>query len=365
MGQAAISLSGGKPVAKNSVSVGLDIGATAVRAAEVSSGGRGGNVELIHYAEHPLPANAVRDGEVVDQAVVTGAIKALWTKGGFSTKDVILGVGNQRVVVRPVTMPQMPFADLQASLPFQVQESLPMPADEAVMSFLPTFEAANDAGAAWEGLLVAAWKEGVMTNIRAVEAAGLKPMAIDLSAFALVRSMARGPLAGGTTAMVDIGARITTVVVATDGTPRFVRVLSSGADNLTETLARAAGMSIEEAANILRQQGLNAVNSPEMQGAAGPFGDATRSLLEGIRSSIGFYAQNNPTMPVQTVVLTGGGAALPGLGQTIASATRTRTLLGNPLDGVSIGRKVGGAQAFQGREGTLAMTIGLGMGVAA
>lgn len=352
-------------MAKSSVSVGLDIGATAVRAAEVSSGGRGGNVELIHYAEQPLPANAVRDGEVVDQAAVTRAIKALWTEGGFSTKDVIMGVGNQRVVVRPVTLPQMSFSELQESLPFQVQESLPMPAEEAVMSFLPTFEAQGENGATWEGLLVAAWKEGVMTNVRAVEAAGLKPMVIDLSAFALVRSMARGPLAQGTSALVDIGARVTTVVVATDGNPRFVRVLSTGAENLTETLARAAGISLEEAAHVLRTQGLAAVNTPELQSAAGPFGDATRTLLEGIRSSIGFYAQNNPTAPVQTVVLTGGGAALPGLGQTIASATRTQTFLGNPLDGVSIGRKVGSAQTFQGREGTLAMTIGLGMGVAA
>lgn len=352
-------------MAKKTVAVGLDIGATAVRAAEISSGPHGGAVELLHYAEFPLPANAVREGEVVDHATVTQALKSMWSQGGFSTKDVIMGVGNQRVAVRPMSLPRVPMADLQASLAFQVQESLPMPVDEAVLSFLPTYEQQSDMGISWDGLLVAAWKEGVMTNVRAVEAAGLRPMVIDLSGFALVRAMARGSLATGTVAMVDIGARITTVVVATDGAPRFVRVLSTGAQDLTETLARSASINLEDAERLLRQHGLAVVNLPDFQAAAGPFGDSSKSLIEGIRSSIAFYSQNNPTIPVQVVVLTGGGATVPGLGQTIASATRTQAMMGNPLDGVNVSKKLAGLQSLQGREGSLAMTIGLGMGVAA
>jgi len=352
-------------VAKKNQAIGIDFGATAVRAAEVACGPYGNDVELISYAEQQLPPNAVRDGEVVDQAAVVQALKSLWSAGGFSSKEVILGVGNQRVAVRPMTLPSMPMGELQSTLTYQVQETLPMPVEEAVLSFLPTYEVPSESGPVLEGMLVAAWREGVMTNIRAAEAAGLKPMMVDLSGFALLRAMARGPLGAGTTALVDIGARITTVVVATDGVPRFIRVLSSGAQDLTETMARSMSMPLEDAEQIIRTHGLAAVNAPELQAAAGPFGDTVKSLVEGIRSSIGFYSQNNPTTPVQVVVLTGGGAAVPGLGQTIASATRSRTLLGNPLDGVSVGRKVAGLDYLRGREGTMAITLGLGMGVAA
>lgn len=352
-------------MANKSQAIGLDIGATALRAAEVSSGPYGSNVQLLNYAEQQLPPNAVRDGEVADQNAVVQGLKALWSQGGFSTKEVILGVGNQRVAVRPMSLPVMPYADLQATLGFQVHETLPMPVDEAVLSFLPTYETQTETGPAFEGMLVAAWRESVMTNIAAVEAAGLKPMMVDLSGFALLRAMARGPLESGTIALVDIGARITTVVVATDGVPRFVRALSAGAQDLSDTLSRSMSMPIEEASQIIRAHGLAAVNAPEMQGAAGPFGDAVKTLVEGIRSSIGFYAQTNPGTPVQVVVLTGGGAPVPGLGQTIASATRMRTLLGNPLDGITVGRKVSALDYLRGREGTMAMTIGLGLGVAA
>ena len=83
------------------IAIGLDIGATALRAAEVASDARGKNVELQRYAEIPLPLNAVRDGEVIDAATVVQGLKALWAKGGFTSKDVIVGVGNQRVAVRP------------------------------------------------------------------------------------------------------------------------------------------------------------------------------------------------------------------------------------------------------------------------
>ncbi len=84
--------------------VGLDIGSTHVRAAEVRPG-RGGNAAkrtatLTRYAEIPLPLGAVRDGEVANAETVTAALKELWTLGKFTSRDVNLGVGNQRVIVR-------------------------------------------------------------------------------------------------------------------------------------------------------------------------------------------------------------------------------------------------------------------------
>lgn len=344
--------------------IGLDIGGTALRAAEVSTG-RGGSIELVRYAEQALPPNAVRDGEIIDQDAVVPSLKALWAQAGFSSKDVILGVGNQHVAVRPLTMPRLPMDELQASLSFQVQDSLPMPVEEAVLGFYPTGEASVEQGAGLEGMLVAASRTTVMTNIRAVEAAGLKPTVVDLTGFALLRSMARGPLASGTVALVDIGARITTVVVATDAQPKFVRAVPTGAMDLADALSRSLSMPLHEAERELHSRGLAVAEVLEYRDAAGPFGDATRNLLEGVRNSISFYSSTNRQAPVATVVLSGGGCIVPGLGQSIASETRVRTLLGNPLEGLTVNRRVAGLENLRGREGTMAMPVGLGMGAAA
>jgi type IV pilus assembly protein PilM len=350
----------------NKVAIGLDIGATALRAAEVSCDAKGQRIELHRYAEHALPLNAVRDGEVMDAATVVQGLKALWAKGGFSSKDVIVGVGNQRVAVRPLTLPQMSLEQLQATLPYQVQDLLPMPVEEALLGYYPTGAiSASDGSPAFDGMLVAAARETVLANLQAVEAAGLKPVVVDLAGFALLRVMARGALSTGTVAFVDIGSRGTSVVVATEGMPRFVRNLPNGAQDLTDAFARATGIAMEDAATVLRTRGLAATESQEYQNASGPFSGTVRNLVDGIRNSIAFYASTSPTVPVTTVVLSGGGAFVPGLGQAIASTTRMRTVLGNPLEGVNVGKQLKDSDALRGREATLAMTIGLGMGVAA
>ena len=83
--------------------VGLDIGTTAVRAAELSV--RRGRVVLDRLGQTGLPPGAVVDGEVADPPAVTAAIKALWRHARIGSKHVVIGVANQRVVVRLVDLP--------------------------------------------------------------------------------------------------------------------------------------------------------------------------------------------------------------------------------------------------------------------
>ncbi len=108
--------------------IGLDIGATAVRAAELEigpGGPTGKTPPMLHrVGQIALPPGVVRDGEVTDAEVVAEALKRLWATEKFSTKDVVIGVGNQRVVVRELAVPWMPAAQIKASLPYQVQEML-------------------------------------------------------------------------------------------------------------------------------------------------------------------------------------------------------------------------------------------------
>src|SRR5437773_8739906 len=102
--------------------VGLDIGSTAVRAAEVASG----DVPVLaRAAQVPLPPGAVENGEVRQPDVVSEALKELWGRSRIRSRQVRMGVGNQRVVVREIALPWLPEKELRASLGFQVQESSP------------------------------------------------------------------------------------------------------------------------------------------------------------------------------------------------------------------------------------------------
>src|ERR1043165_2560135 len=70
-------------------SVGLDIGTSGVRAAELSLGKHGATLE--RFGQVALPPGAVRDGEVVDVDAVAEAIKHLWQTVKFGSKKVVLG----------------------------------------------------------------------------------------------------------------------------------------------------------------------------------------------------------------------------------------------------------------------------------
>ena len=344
--------------------IGLDIGTTHVRAAEVVAG-KGGAREgtLVRYGEVALPHGAVRDGEVEDQGTVVAALRRLWAESKFSTKDVNIGVGNQRVVVRELELPWMPLPQLRASLPFQVQEMLPMSTDEALLDFCPTGEVDGPHGRMVQGMLVAATKDTVRANVMAVESAGLRPQLVDLSPFALLRAVVQGELMDRTVAVVDIGARITQVVISAHGTPRFVRVLPSGGQNVTDAVAGAMNVSGPEAEGIKREVGIGFAVPTERMAAAEAIGNVVRPLVEAVRNTFVYYASNHPGAGIDVVVLTGGGAQLPGLGQYLASASRLQVSLADPVGALRIGRSSGVDAARAA--GLAAMPLGLAYGVAA
>ena len=219
--------------------IGLDIGTSGVRAAELHFGK--GDVTLAKFGQVALPEGAVRDGEVIDPVAVGQAIKQLWAHTKFSSKKVVVGVANQRVIVRQVDLPWLPPDELKKSLPYQVQDFIPMPVETAVLDFYPLEETTNDAGGrTLRGLLVAASREMVLNAVHAVQKAGLTPSMVDLSSFAVLRSMARPDhlgLSSQVEALVDVGARVTNIVVHEGGVPRFIRILLMGGQDLTDAVA--------------------------------------------------------------------------------------------------------------------------------
>ncbi len=345
--------------------IGLDIGTTHVRAAELEfpSGRPEGTPTLVRFHEAPLPLGAVRDAEVTEISLVSGVIKNLWAEAKFSSRDCVIGVGNQRVVVRELELPWMPASQIRASLPFQVQDLLPMASSEALLDYWPTGEFDGPAGRMLNGMLVAASRDTVNANILAVEGAGLRARMVDLNAFALLRGLARGDLAQRTVALVDIGAKVTNVVIAAHGVPRFVRTLPAGGQDVTEAVARAMSIAIPEAEGLKRQLGVGFAVPPEYEPAGEALSASATSLVESIRNTFVYFAANNHGLAIDVAVLTGGGASLPGLGQYLASASRLPVTLGNPLSGVKVGPSAG--QAFAGQESLLAMSVGLAYGVAA
>lgn len=339
--------------------IGLDIGTSGVRAAELSF--RGAEVTLEKFGQVALPEGAVRDGEVLDEAIVAELIKHLWEATGFSHKKVVLGVGNRHVVVRQIDIPPMSPADRKKALPFQVQEYLPMPVDQAVLDFHQTEQVEVNGAPMSRGLLVAASREAVMSTVRSARIAGLKPLSVDLTSFAVLRSMGAGPLELTLTeAVVDIGARVTNVVVHTGGVPQFVRILLMGGQDVTDALSERAGLGPMEAEGIKQQLGLGPAPA-DWARVSNVIDSNVSSLVDEVRGSLDYYASSGQA-PVGRVVISGGGSKMIGFGERLAASTRCPVVLGNPLAHLQVGNTGLDDQQLATVQPLAAVPVGLALG---
>ena len=337
--------------------VGLDIGTTAVRAAEVSV--RRGQVVLERIGQAGLPGGAVVDGEVKDPAAVAIAIKDLWRRTRISSRRVIIGVANQRVVVRLVDVPWMQPGELRSSLAFQAGDYLPIPVDQTELDYAVIGEHEAAGGQRLLRVLLVAAQEMLAGHLEAVREAGLRPEGIDLNPIALLRSL--GPVTGfeeGAEALVDVGARVTSMVVHDNGVLRFVRILLMGGEDVTATLERVLELDRDAA----ERTKLTASAGGEVDPEAGDLvAQRLEVFVEEVRGSLDFYRSQQDATPLGRVVVSGGGSLLGPLVERLQAVTGVPVERGRTLAGIRVGRLGLDAEALAELEPTIAVPVGLAM----
>jgi len=114
--------------------------------------------------------------------------------------------------------------------------------------------------------------------VNAVKRAGLQVVGVDFIPFALQRAV--GQPTEGVSAIVDIGATTTNVIVSAHGVPDFVRIIPSGSDDATRALVLQLEMPRDQAEKLKVAQGLHPeIVPPNDAKSAGIILDTTRELI--------------------------------------------------------------------------------------
>lgn len=324
-----------------STTIGLDLASTCVRAAEVRA--VAGVPRLERIGQMALPAGAVRDGEVIDPQAVADVLRELWRSVKFSHKKVVLGVANSRVVVRSVEVPWIAPSDLRASLRHVVGDQIPMPVEEAVLDLVPLEERTVDGRRMIRGLLVAAAEEMLMRHVEAVRLAGLRPSVIDLTSFALLRSLGNADPLGveqTTEAIVDIGARVTSIVVHVSGRPQFVRMLPMGGQDVSRALMEQFSITAAQAEDLKRE---HSMAEPAGFGTSSPrpdqvIGEALLPLVDEVRGSLEYYLATARSNMIDQLTLSGGVARTAGLAERLQEITGVPVRYAMPLQRLELGK---------------------------
>jgi type IV pilus assembly protein PilM len=335
--------------------IGLDIGSSSIRAVEVRR--TKDEHTLTNFGQVPLPPGTVSGGVMQDPVVVTSALKQLWAACKFDTKHVRLGVTNPQLVVREMSVSNLPPKEMRKSLPFQVRDMLPLAVERSLLDFHPLEEPGDSPTV--RGLLIAMPKDAVMTAVQAAERAGLYVVGVDLASFALLRASSR--LDAQVEAIVDIGAEVTSVVVHADGEPLIVRTVPRGGHEITQSLATRLGIPPAEAETLKCRYGLHGDGSPDSSGAAV---DAIRPLLNELRSSFTYLASGERQKQVTRISLCGGSALMPGLAEHLQDKLHVAVMYADNAGRLRDTRRAR-ERGFDSFVPSAAVSIGLTLGAAA
>jgi type IV pilus assembly protein PilM len=228
--------------------VGLDIQPGYIAAVQAKVNG---SIVVEHAAGVSLPGDTVREGEVLDEQVLTEALRELFSDGRLG-KRVRLGIANQRTVLRTLDLP--PVTDrkeLAAAVRFQAEDQVPMPLGNAVLDFQSLGMIDTPSGQRQRVIVVAAQRDMVERLVGAVRAAGLRPEGVDLSAFALIRSLYRpSPEGEGRVLYLNVGG-LTNMAIADGTICRFTRVVGGGIEAMAAEVAERRQIPLVDARKLL------------------------------------------------------------------------------------------------------------------
>lgn len=368
--------------------IGIDIGSSAIRGACVEM--RKGRPVVTHAAEIPLPDDTIVGGELRDPTVLANALRLLRKAGGFSGKTVVIGVANQQTLVRQVDLAFDPEEDFKAALPFKVAQDLPVDASELTLDYYGLGDYRDADGVTRRrALLVGAMSSTVENFTQASVDAGLQPVSVDFSAFALIRAAA---YAAGTDpssvpappppgeefpveVLVDVGAALTIVAVHHHGRPIFVRLVPGGGASVTRAISDHLDLRWEVCEALKRV--ISAGSAPANKAVLRLVSEVPKeqipvvrqimnmmgsTLAQSVRESVEYFLAASPQVSgVSRVLLSGGGVLLGGYGERIAGELRTEVELLTPMQAFASGRKAKQLRAYDPRFG-IATGLAIGAG---
>jgi type IV pilus assembly protein PilM len=326
--------------------VGVDIGATEVRAVEVAGVDANSLAIVTRVGLAPMPEGTIVGGRIKNpQAVATAMVRAL-KRAGLPSYGFVLNISSPDVAMTTMTLPSAVRRDEREGAIRALGRPLSanLPLDESVIaSQLLTSAETADGFEVHTVAVAAALRSEVEIIQTACRLAKCTPRAIDFGGVALIRALTRSNSTSNEVAtVVDVGATKTSVSTRVGPHVRSLRVTGGGGAELTRALLSANGGDFEaaELAKLAmklpgntRQMSNAYAGEDDYQGDRDPamqsLSSASDVLVDTIAQSIELDAANHGTY-TQGVFLTGGTALLRGFKERLQQRVGVPVVVGRP-----------------------------------
>ncbi len=306
--------------------IGFDIGSFSIKAVHLTKKGNGFRLESIGIVLNPI--GVLPGDDEASQQKVAEASKKLLSDIKLTGSRAILALAESQVYTRVVDMPVLSDAELASAIHFEAEQYIPVPIDQVNIDYEVISRPQKGSGQEkMQIFLVAAPKKVIERATTIANLSGIEVIGLETEMLAVARAMIPANQNVETTMLVHFGASATNISVISNGMPVLSHAIENGGSALTRTLSTELGLEFPQAEEYKRSYGLD---TNQLEGkVASSLQPIVDRLLSEVQKAYQYYSNSNQQNPAKRIILTGGGALLPGIVPYMAQLLGIEVILGN------------------------------------
>jgi type IV pilus assembly protein PilM len=315
--------------------VGLDIGDHTIKLIQLSEEKDGYSLEKLGgISLHP---GAMRAGVIEDEDAVVGAIQTLIQQEEVTEKKAAVGLSGRNVSLHTVWVPEVDQENLEALLAWEGEQYLPFPLDELHLDYRIQGETEENGKRWFQVLLAGIRKTHVESYQNALSRAGLEIAVVDCAPLAMENALAASGIVGESEsfALLDIGSQLTNVHVVGGGLSLLSRCILLGGRDYTRAIEKSLSVDYEQAEEIKCGRDSN----HPLDTLEEIFEPVSARLASDIQRFFSLYNVVWPDLPIEGIIMSGGGAQLAGLEPQLIKVLGLPMEVANPFARVSFSDK--------------------------
>ncbi len=390
----------------------IDFGARSIKAVKLNRTGSG--YYLDNFGIVLTPPGTILHGEIKDVEAVSQALNKMLHKKRLYDKGNIIAITGQKVIVREITTPLMAEKELSEGIRWEAPKYVPYDLKDSLLDVKKIEELEEKEGTRMmKVLLVATPRSVVDQQIAVLKNVRIQPRVVDIVANAQIRAFESylTPTSGdedGT--MIDIilsmGASTTEITLLEGDQLKFTRTILKGGGDVTELIVKKLGIPFQEAERLKRHIGLSLpeekvipesdlkdrkdlqdekedqelveiplqqageeqvspqvkdedASIPTEEEIAGLVKTGVNEIFNEIRKSLNYFKTQYQKVNYQRIILCGGMAQLPQLGQMLKKQFGITVVIANPLKNITINEHNIDIESLDKYKSALATAIGL------
>ncbi|MDD5746645.1 MAG: type IV pilus assembly protein PilM [Candidatus Omnitrophica bacterium] len=308
----------------------IDIGTTTAKIAVLKETPVGTRLISIGLAEIPDPITPNETPEELQKKIQTALKNALAQVHG-KVKRIITIINVPSLVLKNISLPAMPDAELRESVKWEMEQNIDFPIDSATIDFLVSGETIRAGAKNFELEVVAVPTEDIKKHMEFYLKNRFLFQSVTMPAFCLwnVFQKANQWKESDTIALLDLGAHTTKINIFSNNVLRFSREILFGGETITAALAKEMNLAATEAEEQKIKFGVS-----DKAAHYSCIVDSLKQLAGQIDRSFGYYKAQFHIERIDRLVIYGGSAKLLNLDKFLSEELGIFTEIGNPFNGL-------------------------------